>query len=516
MGETRVRVRVRVHEEGEEPENEGEFLGVMAGRDSQEREPCLGALAEHLLRERLLLSALELHAELLERGCELPNLRDFFSNPGNFESLCAPPALTSFDSGSLTTLDSLDFARFSDDGVRESDERVAVLEFELRKSRETIRALRASLTHATEPKSPAQELFGEKTTLAEDVIQPLERCALNFLVNEYLLQNGYKLTAITFSEENGEQDVEVWDDVGLNVPKPPTLLAMYRGQGQSDPMSPCLPCPNHSDDMNSPLSPFSEGTLVPESMYDHDEEKPNGDECQNMVLDVTNGGKKLPVLERSNNQETFKTGDVQIQATGESSSELRAFPWRYCPHVQVEIPDGAATENEDGTQLEVLNRVIPPAFLQGLLQTCHLPIDSQLTSEITDSHEGLVLLLGRCLPYIVPNVLLSKREDLVPLLLSVAFLHPSTCTRDKLLHVFFNLIKRPDLKQRHSILAGCAAFGLLAGPSRLGSELLPQCWEQVSSCPHRMLCSLECDVHRIDFKETSSISAVSSKHFHYA
>ena len=99
MGEARV--RVLLHEEGEEHEekkeheNEGEFWGVMAGRDSQEREPCLGALAEHLLRERLLLSALELHAELLERGCELPNLRDFFSNPGNFESLCAPPALTS-------------------------------------------------------------------------------------------------------------------------------------------------------------------------------------------------------------------------------------------------------------------------------------------------------------------------------------------------------------------------------------------------------------------------------------
>uniref|UniRef100_UPI00358F7929 RAB11-binding protein RELCH homolog isoform X2 n=1 Tax=Myxine glutinosa TaxID=7769 RepID=UPI00358F7929 len=499
MGETRAKVALcerEKHGTGGHVD-EGELWEVMAGRDSRSREPCLGALAEHLLRERLLLSALELHAELLERGCELPNLRDFFSNPGNFESFCATPALTSLHSGSLTTLDSLDFARFSDDGVRESDERVAVLEFELRKAQETIRALRASLTHATEPKSPAQVLFGEKTTLAEDVIQPLERCALNFLVNEYLLQNGYKLTAITFSEENGEQDVEMWDDVGLNVPKPPTLLAMYRGQGQSDPTSPCLSCSNHSDhDMNSPLSLFSEGTQVPESMYDHDEEKPKRDEGQNMIWEVNNGGKKLAVLEGSNNQESFETADVQIQAMGERLFELRELPWRYCSHVQVDIQEGAVMEDEDSTQLEVLNRAIPPAFLHGLLQTCHLPIDSQLTSGIPDTQQGLVLLLGRCLPCIVPNVLLSKREDLVPLLLSVAFLHPSTCIRDELLHVFFNLFKRPDLKQRHSILAGCTAFGRLAGPSRLGSELLPQCWEQINHkyVERRLLVAEACGV----------------------
>lgn len=52
-------------------------------------------------------------------------------------------------SGSQATLDSLDLARFSEDGERGIDERVAVLEFELRKARETISALRANLTVAT-------------------------------------------------------------------------------------------------------------------------------------------------------------------------------------------------------------------------------------------------------------------------------------------------------------------------------------------------------------------------------
>ncbi|XDV47046.1 hypothetical protein PO909_016791 [Leuciscus waleckii] len=79
-------------------------------------------------------------------------LRDYFSNPGNFERQSGTPpackeqgvgpggpltaqvqdrkrrnrdAHTRDRAGSISTLDSLDFARYSDDGNRESDERVA-------------------------------------------------------------------------------------------------------------------------------------------------------------------------------------------------------------------------------------------------------------------------------------------------------------------------------------------------------------------------------------------------------
>ena len=43
------------------------------------------AFADKLLKHHLLLTALELHTELVEVGLEIPRLRDFFSNPGNFE-----------------------------------------------------------------------------------------------------------------------------------------------------------------------------------------------------------------------------------------------------------------------------------------------------------------------------------------------------------------------------------------------------------------------------------------------
>ena len=55
----------------------------------------LDQVAAKLLKERLLLTSLELHTELLESGREIPRLRDFFSNPGNFERTRGADTLTS-------------------------------------------------------------------------------------------------------------------------------------------------------------------------------------------------------------------------------------------------------------------------------------------------------------------------------------------------------------------------------------------------------------------------------------
>lgn len=43
------------------------------------------------------------------------------------------------------------------------------------------------------------------SSLPQEPIRPLEKRALNFLVNEYLLKNEYKLSSITFSDENDDQ-----------------------------------------------------------------------------------------------------------------------------------------------------------------------------------------------------------------------------------------------------------------------------------------------------------------------
>jgi hypothetical protein len=120
-------------------------------------------IASVLLKNNLTLTALELHTELSELGREVPRLRDYFSNPANFEQLPASSSSNfnqpSGDAGyslhkasSIQTFDSLDLTRYSDDVDQSNkfqEDKIAVLEFELRKAKETINQLRNTLTIAT-------------------------------------------------------------------------------------------------------------------------------------------------------------------------------------------------------------------------------------------------------------------------------------------------------------------------------------------------------------------------------
>ncbi|KAH9675673.1 rab11-binding protein relch [Citrus sinensis] len=58
--------------------------------------------------------------------------------------------------------------------------------------------------------------------------------------------------------------------------------------------------------------------------------------------------------------------------------------------------------------------------------------------------------------------------------------HPDTSTRDSLTHTLFNLIKRPDEKQRRIIMDACVTLAKNVGEMRTEMELLPQCWEQIN------------------------------------
>ncbi|KPM06993.1 lisH domain and HEAT repeat-containing protein KIAA1468-like protein [Sarcoptes scabiei] len=326
-------------------------------------------IAQKLLRSGFLLTALEFHAELIEQGKESQRLREFFDNPHNFERNFGPTQsskqpysssslLSSFSgtgmnpqqsqsmmastsstlaanskpidskptSPSEKTFDSFEFTHYSDDDfenhrpVNENSERIAVLEFELRKAQQTINSLRASLTMSTTGHYSDEDLANEidfnhqhqsnknesaniveesissnsmpqlnetselqlsnqihkslhhhplirdfgfrgsadgdsftgdddklskslKTNTSDvgfdhisshnekfssTLIKQHEKRTLNFLINEYLMDNNYKLTSITFCDENTDQDFDRWDDVGLNIERPPELLRLYR------------------------------------------------------------------------------------------------------------------------------------------------------------------------------------------------------------------------------------------------------------------------------------------------
>lgn len=59
----------------------------------------------------------------------------------------------------------------------------------------------------SELSTPESATEGTGDFASNEPPRPLERRALNFLVNEYMLLNNYKLTSVTFSEENENQ---VW------------------------------------------------------------------------------------------------------------------------------------------------------------------------------------------------------------------------------------------------------------------------------------------------------------------
>ncbi|XP_045152002.1 RAB11-binding protein RELCH [Echinops telfairi] len=493
----------------------------------------IDAIAAQLLRDQYLLTALELHTELLESGRELPRLRDYFSNPGNFERQSGTPpgvGAPAFPgaagvggaggrepstasgggqlnrAGSISTLDSLDFARYSDDGNRETDERVAVLEFELRKAKETIQALRANLTKAAENEVPLQERKNYKSSPEiQEPIKPLEKRALNFLVNEFLLKNNYKLTSITFSDENDDQDFELWDDVGLNIPKPPDLLQLYRDFGnhqvagkdvvdvasgvEEDELEaltpvlgnlpPTFETPQTVENsllvqkledkislLNSEKWSLMEQIRRLESEMDFLKNEPF---ASPVVCDSVKPSLEQPTPQNSedreqkpvvNSSDKEKSNDIPLSVSdGVDSTTSKENSSNCLPRKGREGMPSSSPPSKNAVQFDKPNRKLSPAFHQALLSFCRMSADSRLGSEVSriaDSEKSVMLMLGRCLPHIVPNVLLAKRErmvlhlcqELIPLILCTACLHPEPKERDQLLHILFNLIKRPDDEQR--------------------------------------------------------------------
>ena len=202
-----------------------DFNETNTDQTAEKAQISLDTIASNLIKHNFILTALELHTELAECGRELPRLRDFFSNPANFEQYSNNygNSATSFPlhkTPSIQTFDSLDLTRFSDDTSdinNKVEDKITLLEFELRKARETISQLRYTLTMTTENETlitttPTKTI--KMTTSTEDdsnfdqIILPHDKNTINFLINEYLLLQNYKMTSVTFSEENESLDLE--------------------------------------------------------------------------------------------------------------------------------------------------------------------------------------------------------------------------------------------------------------------------------------------------------------------
>ena len=120
--------------------------------------------------------------------------------------------------------------------LQQKQEQVQMLEYNLRKSTETVESLRSQVTAITSSQTNddnTKEGNEEAEKIARDLeaveeMKVHEKRTLNFLIKNFLVTAGYKLTAITFSDEVTGQDLDSWSAVGLNCSAPPSLLSFYR------------------------------------------------------------------------------------------------------------------------------------------------------------------------------------------------------------------------------------------------------------------------------------------------
>ncbi|XP_065212820.1 RAB11-binding protein RELCH homolog [Planococcus citri] len=483
-------------------------------------------IASKLLNDRLLLTALELHCELSEAGKEVPQLKEFFSNPGNFEQPCvrpelSPTILTRWSS--QATLDSLDMTRYSEDGEKVVDDRVAVLEFELRKAKETINALRTNLTVATECETPTSNKNSKSCIY--DPIKPHEQRALNYLINEYLLMHGYKLTSITFADENEDQDFEVWDDVGLNIPKPPELLHLYRDSMRSSHVLHATYqttftqtdyCIEEVELLVSQLDKLNERIAELEQ-----ENKELYSSLENMKAD-TDGLETVtthfaaPTSESGSLPDHFIMVDSNQLVTAESNTNLdqnnktpdlsESAPSKFIDVVETIDSDESTSHSNEWLKLneneiekktndkcdilgilaENSDRHVPVHFQKEVLNRCYVEVGSMpghCLLEQFDSEDILhkfVHIIAGTVHKIVSNIPPNFREDLILLIAYTILHHPVSSIREKLIQLLFNLKKKPRDDERKAILSSLIWLACNADISLVENEVLPLCWEELS------------------------------------
>ncbi|XP_071644136.1 RAB11-binding protein RELCH homolog isoform X2 [Temnothorax longispinosus] len=432
-------------------------------------------------------------------------------------------------SNAQATLDSLDMTRYSEDGGG-VDERVAILEFELRKARENISSLRANLTVVTELEGTlkAPDKSSEKNPTAELPIKPHEQRALNFLINEYLLTRSYKLTSITFSDECEEQDFEDWQEVGLNIPKPTELLQIYREHMRA----------NGYDKPPSASVAVQTDFVVEDVEEQKDESRETEEQIERLqqqiaVLEQEKTALQEVILSNKENvvENPIKSGSCGTIRTINSNSTtpdkfelLEPLPRDISTTTQEPEEDDSASavvsldETDPGDkewtrlQLPRINvtekssvlptassRDLPAKFKSEIAARCMANVSGSLMSSVEESlkhgitRDTLVDILAYTLPRVVPNIILNRREEIIPLILSAIHLHSNSSEREKLLQLLFNLKKRPQEDERQMILAGLVVMAKLAEEPLETEEILTICWEQSQhKYPERRLLAVEC------------------------
>eukprot|EP00007_Cunea_sp_BSH-02190019_P004870 CAMPEP_0174231108 /NCGR_PEP_ID=MMETSP0417-20130205/1715_1 /TAXON_ID=242541 /ORGANISM="Mayorella sp, Strain BSH-02190019" /LENGTH=1289 /DNA_ID=CAMNT_0015308929 /DNA_START=1 /DNA_END=3867 /DNA_ORIENTATION=- len=361
------------------------------------------------------------------------------------------------------------------------------------------------------------EVRAQKEAFLGPPAQPLERAALQYMVYAYLLQQGYSMSAVTLCEESGQSSLDDWEAVSAGVAgvqdasaagssasssagtrsslPPPALLSFYRyfyGAG------PNLQLSNLERTLHEERSDAAQLQAQLQATQQAVERafeatRAEQDTSKKLRLQLMQSQEQLNQLraQLSHPPAANATGAVPTP-TATTTTAADAPKAKLEQSVDADTLDSSQREDTDAVAAAKAGEISTDAHSTAKMYHLH-PLYSSGTSTGGRLGEAIrravsskwdsnnvVEIVAVCLPHIVEGVILKKREELLPVLLSVIRQHPDSQARDTLTKLLFNLILRPTADQRRMIMDGCVALAQLAGPERTEIELLPQCWEQIT------------------------------------
>eukprot|EP01133_Synstelium_polycarpum_P015454 gene15454-18335_t len=319
--------------------------------------------------------------------------------------------------------------------------------------------------------------------VSKDKIKPHERKILNHLLKAYLQAHGYKYTVVSFSEENTD-DVRTWSELGVQGPEPPSLLTIYRYFFE-----------NGDSGFQGVLSKtMSEISKLKKEREEHDGQ--------------WRDAKARLQRERDDLQTKIKEYEATIEMLKSRTTLTASMGMPMMPSTSTTTTDNTITSPVKSSRSSMRGSSVNESALSVMRRTYRSLVtrrrqtvafriavnddDSEASARIAEEVERLravdssdnvaklVRVLANALPHILSGVLLVKREELIPVILVVIMNHTDETTRFAMTKMLFNLIKRPNEIQRHAIMKGCMALASIVGPSRTETEILSQCWEQLS------------------------------------
>lgn len=291
------------------------------------------------------------------------------------------------------------------------------------------------------------------------------------MIKQFLLENDYKISAISFTDEVSETDMINLDDMWGSR----TVINETNGGG---------------GDVSG--SGSSGGSLKDQDLnllYLYRYYYTGSDQSKQRMKDTKALRDALSSIEQKNKmiqtyEQSLLTQEKNIDALQKQNEELRS---------QVTALQSGGGGGGGGStvvqpvvakKLDLMPRLLPK---DGEVVKKESPTESireisvlqAKLKEYEDRDKSLIFLIGQKLPSLVRAVKANKREEFMPIIIASLTMHPDFEVRNKLAALLFNVIKVPDAAQREMIMDGCVSLARQISPDKFENELLPQCWEQV-------------------------------------